>query len=78
MPSSTHHALLLPELTSYIATQRTPTAELSRQMLLQACHSEDGVLRSGIESGDPSVLKLYRGVSASCSRTRASTATLRT
>jgi pyoverdine/dityrosine biosynthesis protein Dit1 len=57
------HALQLPALEVHIPTQRTQAAELSRQILLQACRSEDGLLRTRIASGEHSVLKLYRGFS---------------
>ncbi|RYP65008.1 hypothetical protein DL771_008505 [Monosporascus sp. 5C6A] len=53
----------LPAMPSYISTQRTPTAELSRQILIQGCKTREGVLRSRIESGSHSALKLYCGFS---------------
>ncbi|RYP03233.1 hypothetical protein DL764_005280 [Monosporascus ibericus] len=53
----------LPALPSYISTQRTSAAELSRQMLVQGCKTREGVLRSRIESGSHSTLKLYCGFS---------------
>ncbi|RYP51665.1 hypothetical protein DL768_003063 [Monosporascus sp. mg162] len=53
----------LPALQSYISTQRTPAAELSRQMLVQGCGTREGILRSRIESGSHSALKLYCGFS---------------
>lgn len=59
----TQHTLQLPPLEAHIPTQRTPAAELSRQMLLQAGRSEDSLLRARIESGEHSALKLYRGFS---------------
>lgn len=57
------HALRLPALEAHIPTRRTPAAELSRQILLQACRSEDSLLRARIASGEHSGLKLYRGFS---------------
>ncbi|RYP77596.1 hypothetical protein DL769_003369 [Monosporascus sp. CRB-8-3] len=53
----------LPALQSYISTQRTPAAELSRQMLVQGCRTREGILRSRIKSGSHSALKLYCGFS---------------
>jgi pyoverdine/dityrosine biosynthesis protein Dit1 len=61
--STQHHALQLPSLEAHIPTERTPAAELSRQMLLQAGRSEDSLLRARIAAGEHSALKLYRGFS---------------
>jgi pyoverdine/dityrosine biosynthesis protein Dit1 len=63
MTAETSRSLNLAELPSHIATQRTQAAELSRQMLMQACRSDDAVLRARIASADHGTLRLYRGFS---------------
>ncbi|KAI1859140.1 hypothetical protein JX265_010617 [Neoarthrinium moseri] len=55
--------LKLPALPHQISTKRTKVADFSRQLLLEVCQTDATVLRSRIEQGSASVLKLYRGFS---------------
>jgi len=67
------HLLTLPPLEPLLATQRTPAAELSRQLLMHSCGAPASSLRSRIAAGDDDddggggggggTLQLYRGFS---------------
>ncbi|KAL9106116.1 MAG: hypothetical protein Q9227_008816 [Pyrenula ochraceoflavens] len=53
----------IPHIDHHIATRMTGEAELSRKILMAGCQPGKAALRARIDSGDPSILALYRGFS---------------